>query len=368
MNNQITKTRLTSASLMLAASLCPASAQTLIDFNGASFDTNAQFNQPGSGGYCYWLGNVGINDQGGSPGGALTAENASPNVQYTTPIPTAGLQSFTVGALIRGNFANSASGVTATTLGLATGSYNDFSTGNYMAIKLIGTGGSSFNWYTSVFGQDFDQGGGFTLNTTDWYQVSVTFQKTAVANQWRWSSSISNFGSNGTGLSFVLASASGALSIGSTYNAASLYSGIQFRATGAATFTQLDNYIQVGSIDGYDGWALGIFGNDFATIGGRSQDPDGDGQDNENEWRARTNPLSSTSVFTVNQTTVSGQDITIGWYGRQGVNYRVMSSTNLDTWTELSGSLTAGNNTNVQVTDTKAGRDKVFYRVQVVNP
>ena len=289
-------------------------------------------------------------------------------MQYTTPIITAGLQSFTVGALIRGDFANSGSGQTAATFGLATGSYNDFSTGNYMAIKIIGNGSNSFNWHTSIFGGNFDQGGGFTLNTTDWYQISVTFQKTAVTNQWKWNSSISNFGSNGTGLNFVLAGASGTLNIGSTYNASALYSGIQFRATAAATYTQLDNFLQVGSIDGYDGWALGVFGTDYATLGGRTQDPDGDGQDNENEWRTRTNPLSSISVFNVKQTTVSGENISIAWYARQGVNYRVMYSTNLITWTELPNSLTSGNNADVQVTDTKSGRDKVFYRVQVVNP
>jgi hypothetical protein len=119
-------------------------------------------------------------------------------------------------------------------------------------------------------------------------------------------------------------------------------------------------------LDGYDDWARGIFGADFATKGGRTQDPDGDGQSNEAEWLAHTSPVSAQDVLRVLSAGLNPNGFTLRWLAREGVNYRVMQSRDLVNWTPAATSLFPGHGTITEFTDVHVEDDSKYYRVEVV--
>ncbi|AKC81623.1 hypothetical protein IMCC26134_00455 [Verrucomicrobia bacterium IMCC26134] len=119
-------------------------------------------------------------------------------------------------------------------------------------------------------------------------------------------------------------------------------------------------------VETYETWAQGLFGADYAAQGGRTQDADGDGQSNEAEWVARTNPASATDVLKVDFAAITPSGFTLRWLARQGVTYRMMTSADLQTWTELPNTRIVGTDAQVQVVDPLSARSKVFYRVEVV--
>jgi lysophospholipase L1-like esterase len=230
------------ASLMLAG-LSAAQAQ-IVNFNGT--DPASQFNQTNGGtyGYGYWQNNSGILDQAGpAAGGSANAYTASPTYQYNTPVNTSGVQAFTISGMIKGDFASSGSGVTALGLGFMQDPWSDFrGVTSYVALKLIGNG-TNLTWHTSLWGGDYNQGGGVTLDPANWYRVSATFTKSATAGLWNWSASISNYGTTGTILVSSISSTSGSFTHSNTYNASSLYGAINITAT-SLTFnsTRLDDF------------------------------------------------------------------------------------------------------------------------------
>ena len=183
---------------LLSLAVSTASAQ-LVDFNGT--DPANQFNQTNGGnfGYGYWQNNSGILDQSGpAAGGSANAYTASPTYQYNTPVSTSGKVAFTISGMVKGDFANTGSGVTALGLGFMQDPWSDFrGVTSYVALKLIGNG-SNLTWHTSLWGGDYSQGGGVTLDPANWYRVSATFTKSATAGLWNWSTNIANYGTTGT--------------------------------------------------------------------------------------------------------------------------------------------------------------------------
>lgn len=97
-------------------------------------------------------------------------------------------------------------------------------------------------------------------------------------------------------------------------------------------------------------------------------DDDADGQTNEAEHAAGTNPLSSASSFKVNSHTqpANGQ-FTITWASVIGKKYRVQRSATLVSgdWTDISPEITATGPTS-SYNDTGAGTARHFYRVRLV--
>jgi hypothetical protein len=97
-------------------------------------------------------------------------------------------------------------------------------------------------------------------------------------------------------------------------------------------------------------------------------DDDADGQTNEAEHAAGTNPLSSASSFKVNShTQPANGEFTITWASVVGKKYRVQRSATLVSgdWTDISPEITATGPTS-SYNDTSAGTTKHFYRVRLV--
>lgn len=221
----------------------PGAAQAqLVDFNVTN--PSAQFNQTAGEtfGFGYWQSNSGILDQPGpAAGGSVNAYNASPTYVYKTPVNNTGVAALTVSGTLRGDFASAGSGITALSLGFMNSQWTDFRAANsYIALKLIGNG-TNLTWHTSLWGANFNQGGGVTLNPANWYRVTATFTKAATPGVWNWVVTIADYGTSGTVLVSTVSSTSGSFTHSSSYNAASLFGAINFTAT-AANSTQLDNF------------------------------------------------------------------------------------------------------------------------------
>ena len=118
----------------------------------------------------------------------------------------------------------------------------------------------------------------------------------------------------------------------------------------------------------YEASAQAIFGADYATKGGATQDADGDGQSNEVEWQAKTHPLDAADKFEVASATRDGSGFKLRWLARAGVSYRICWTADLVTWNELPNSRRTGTGAEVEITDPAPGTLGKFYRVEVVTP
>jgi hypothetical protein len=97
-------------------------------------------------------------------------------------------------------------------------------------------------------------------------------------------------------------------------------------------------------------------------------DDDADGQTNEAEAAAGTNPLSNASAFKVNSAAVPANgEFTITWASVVGKKYRVQRSATLvsNDWTDISPEITATGSTS-SYNDPSAGSMRHFYRVRLV--
>lgn len=116
----------------------------------------------------------------------------------------------------------------------------------------------------------------------------------------------------------------------------------------------------------YETWAQAVFGSDSSTHGGPQQDADGDGQTNEVEWLAKTNPRSAADKFEISVVTHDVSGFKLRWLARAGVHYRVTHSADLITWSELPNSRRTGAGVEVEIVDPAIGADGIFYRVETV--
>ncbi|MBE7498419.1 MAG: hypothetical protein HS117_26065 [Verrucomicrobiaceae bacterium] len=97
-------------------------------------------------------------------------------------------------------------------------------------------------------------------------------------------------------------------------------------------------------------------------------DDDADGQTNEAEHAAGTNPMSRSESFKVNSAVVSSPgQFFITWTSVAGKKYRVQRSVTLSVggWTDISPDISATGPTS-SFTDNGAGTEGCFYRVRVV--
>lgn len=112
-----------------------------------------------------------------------------------------------------------------------------------------------------------------------------------------------------------------------------------------------------------DDWEVAFFGN--LTRDG-TEDLDGDGHSDEQEFRAGTDPTDSGSIFRVITLTGAGQGpVTILWSAVPGKAYRAQfkaSVTDRD-WTNVAGDVVAQGSTGTAVDTTGGGAGHRFYRV-----
>ena len=117
----------------------------------------------------------------------------------------------------------------------------------------------------------------------------------------------------------------------------------------------------------YEVWARSVFGPDTATQGGPDHDFDGDGQSNHQEWRAKTDPRDANSRFQIASTDQTPETFTIRWQAQDGVTYRILYSTNLNTWQELPNSTRTGSGSTATHTDTDiTNHSGKFYKLEIV--
>ena len=117
----------------------------------------------------------------------------------------------------------------------------------------------------------------------------------------------------------------------------------------------------------YDVWARSVFGHNYPTQGGPDHDFDGDGQSNHQEWRAKTDPRDANSRFQIASTDQTPETFTIRWQAQDGVTYRILYSTNLNTWQELPNSTHTGSGSTLTHTDTDiTNHSGKFYKLEIV--
>ncbi len=113
-------------------------------------------------------------------------------------------------------------------------------------------------------------------------------------------------------------------------------------------------------------WSQRLFG----TLVSQTADADGDGQTNYQEYLAGTDPTNATSIFRATSITPSGAGtLTITWQSIAAKSYVVERSVNLQSWTIISGNVTAtGPQTSFTDSTFPADQPNVFYRVQTAAP
>ena len=131
------------------------------------------------------------------------------------------------------------------------------------------------------------------------------------------------------------------------------------------------------SVDG-DGvpnwWRQQYFGSITGSATNKSRgsdDPDGDGMNNLQEYLSGTNPTNQASAFKIANVQPTGGGFVVTWSSVSGKNYQVISRNDqASQWQNLGSPVTAGlNQTSMSYTDTTANTTlQRFYRVQVVGP
>jgi hypothetical protein len=138
--------------------------------------------------------------------------------------------------------------------------------------------------------------------------------------------------------------------------------------SGEHTYTVVVNEGTPGDSDGDglpDDWEILHFGSISDSRAAPGVDVDGDGFDNESEWKSGTIPVNSASrLAMIDQTISPPSAFQFAWQSVISQNYEVQSSPDLIAWTTI-GSVTAVS-TNTVWTDTGiTSETKKFYRVKV---
>jgi len=114
-----------------------------------------------------------------------------------------------------------------------------------------------------------------------------------------------------------------------------------------------------------DGFEWHYFGN-LSTNRTQFTDTDGDGMTDYAEFIAGTIPTNAASrLYFTSASVLSNQVVELKWMTVTNRLYQVNASTNLTSWSPLSGLLLSGNNTNMSYAVTNSA-GKRFYRVQVL--
>lgn len=115
-----------------------------------------------------------------------------------------------------------------------------------------------------------------------------------------------------------------------------------------------------------DSWEAYYFGTIDAVDGGPSDDWDGDGSSNLNEWGAGTNPTDPADLFCVEVFSISGTSVDVSWSSVSGKTYAIQKASSLTapiTWGSIATGINATSPTN-SYNITSEGSE-AFFRVVV---
>lgn len=118
--------------------------------------------------------------------------------------------------------------------------------------------------------------------------------------------------------------------------------------------------------DTYEQWAGKHFGAESAVRGAVDRDDDSDGIPNRLEFLANTDPRDARSRFGIEESGKKTAGFEIRWEGRAGVEYRVLSTTDFQTWTEVPNTRRIGKGQSETVTDSDSNGVKKFYRIEIL--
>ncbi|MES2923588.1 MAG: autotransporter-associated beta strand repeat-containing protein [Verrucomicrobiota bacterium] len=121
------------------------------------------------------------------------------------------------------------------------------------------------------------------------------------------------------------------------------------------------------TLTAYEQWQIAHFGSIGNPDAAPGADPDGDGQSNEIEFAAGTDPKSGTSRFTLTISPTGGDQLLLTWFSVAGKNYQVQSSSAVSGgWAPLATvPAAAAPATSTGHTVTKSAQ-AMFYRVAIV--
>jgi len=118
--------------------------------------------------------------------------------------------------------------------------------------------------------------------------------------------------------------------------------------------------------DTYEQWAGKHFGAESGVRGAVDRDDDSDGIANRLEFLANTDPRDARSRFGIEASGKKPGGFEIRWQGRAGVEYRILATTDFQTWTEVPNTRRLGKNQAEVVTDSDANGVKKFYRIEIL--
>lgn len=120
----------------------------------------------------------------------------------------------------------------------------------------------------------------------------------------------------------------------------------------------------------FNAWAVQYFGSTTNPLAAPTADPDGDGQTNEQEFAAGTDPTNGASGLRLADFSraPTGDSFSLQWQSVAGKTYQVETCTTLaqQDWTSLGSSVTATGPITATTLPTASGDQKRFFRVKVL--
>ncbi|MEZ5326896.1 MAG: hypothetical protein R3F19_17745 [Verrucomicrobiales bacterium] len=133
---------------------------------------------------------------------------------------------------------------------------------------------------------------------------------------------------------------------------------------------RVDLYINETAADPYASWVAVHFADPDSPNAARTADPDHDGQTNEEEFAAGTDPLDAQSAFLLTSVSRPSDlgETTLTWSSVPGRTYQVESSATLnsETWQSVGNPILASTATQSTNIEDPPDKNHIFYRIRVL--
>jgi autotransporter-associated beta strand protein len=159
-----------------------------------------------------------------------------------------------------------------------------------------------------------------------------------------------------------------------TYTGSPTFGSIELVTTPGDFTCQLDfnspgqvRAIIISTLSAFEQWQILYFGSADNPLAQAGEDPDGDGQSNEVEAAAGTDPLNGASTFAATLTRTAGTDLTLTWPSVAGKTYEILKNTSLTGQWEPLETIVAGLGTTSTFAITPGAHGpSAFFKVRIV--